>query len=101
MDGGYAWVKFIPSNGATARCVENYAICELSPDVQGRRDHFKATPICYNYLDHFKPTSTKLMKTKVVQQVSGPSNLYRLISKAEAGLFLRMRDGRRSAGCAH
>lgn len=58
--------------------------------MQGRSDHKKATPICYSYLDHYKLTSSKLMKTKVLQQVPGPSNLYRVISEAEANLFKRV-----------
>ena len=97
VDKGLVWVKFMPCNSATARSLENFAICELSPDVQGRSDHKKATPICYNFLDHYKPTSSKLMKTKVLQQVPGPSNLYRVISEAEAGLFLRMGNAQQGA----
>jgi hypothetical protein len=88
-DDGYALVRWLPGNGVVARCVANHAICEL-PDDQGRSDHKKAKPICFNYLDFFKTTSSKTTRSISVQQEKGATNRYRVISEAEANLFRRV-----------
>jgi hypothetical protein len=83
VDKGYVWMKWMANSTAAARCLNNHAICQLSPDVQGRPDHFKAYPICYNYLDFLNGKKV----AKVLQQQPGGSKIYRVISEEEANLF--------------